>query len=279
MKFIIPDSLRLIFKKIIDSTQESYLIGGAVRDFLLEKESFDFDIVTNIDGYTLAKRLAAQNDSEFAYVPLDANNKIGRLQSRNDGFTLDISKFKGDNLIADVLNRDFTINTLAMDLHTAFHASPKIIDYAGGIEDLRNHRLRPCSPNLYIDDPLRILRAFRFAAHLNFNIDERNKPLIEQSLPLLAGISGERIRDELTMIFSCQGTANVLRDMEELRVAISVFPELMPMKGCEQNRFHHLDVWEHSLEAIRMFEKIVTNGEYLFENSWPMLDSYLNAEM
>jgi poly(A) polymerase len=121
------------------------------------------------------------------------------------------------------------------------------------------------------------LRAFRFSAALQFKISPSTLDLIPGSLAALAGVSPERIAAELFAILSVPGAHEIFRDMDRSRIHEVVFPELIPMKGCTQNEFHHLDVWDHSLETLRQMELLMRRPMLFGEFSDEIL-TYLSEE-
>ena len=121
------------------------------------------------------------------------------------------------------------------------------IDPLDGAGDIKRKIVRVAGEEAISSDPVRILRAFRFCAQLGFSLDPATVESIRRSAPLLHRTASERIMAELLLILSAGGSADFCRTMDEFGVLEVIFPEIGPMKGCEQNGFHHLDVWEHSL--------------------------------
>jgi len=187
--------------EILKSTgKEIYLVGGTVRDALLNKPTYDRDlIVVDEDAKIFSEKLAQTLEATF--IPLDEENKIYRLVLKDKVNYLDITNPIENDFEKDILRRDFTINAIAMDIRTG-----KIIDLTSGQEDLKNGVIRMISPDNFDDDPLRILRAFRFQAALNFKIEEQTLNAIKSRVSTITTPAIERINVEIIKLFNgkCQ---------------------------------------------------------------------------
>ena len=190
-----------VLKKFESNNYEAYIIGGYVRDKLLGNDSYDVDIVTN----------ALQKDiiSIFNISPKNATN-YGTIKIIGDNYRFDIATYRKElsydgrkpkieyinDLKDDIIRRDFTINTIAMD------KDGKIIDYLNGVKDLQNKLIKSVGdPNLKLnEDPLRILRALRFAIILDFKLDDNLLKSIKKNINLLDTLSKNRIKEELDKI-------------------------------------------------------------------------------
>lgn len=261
--------VREILESIVREVPESYLVGGAVRDRLMGRPlPMDLDITTKSDGFELAGNLVRQAGTGASFVPLDPDWRTGRIVVRGEpAVVLDISSFKGRDIHEDLRRRDFTINAIAMTIPDFLAgADEQVIDPTFGTVDLGNKTIRACSPTSFEEDPLRILRAFRFRACLDFTITADTLDMIPRSLEALAGASRERIRDELIATLSAPSSAGVLLEMDSAGIIDLLFPEIAPMKGCLQNEYHHLDVWGHTLEAVRRLEGILSGPADFFDD-------------
>ncbi len=224
----------------------AWLVGGAVRDALLRRPVRDFDFVVNGDALAVARGLADALGG--AYYPLDHERGVGRVVLvRDDGhLTLDVSRLRGPDLIADLVARDFTINALATDL-----AQPDVlIDPLGGERDLRARLIRACSPTSLADDPLRVLRAVRLAAELRFRIDPSTLAEVRAQASRLADISAERRRDELVRCLGGPRPAAAIRSLDLLGLLPALIPELPALHDVGQSAPHVYDVWEHTLTVL-----------------------------
>ncbi len=269
-----------ILSAISDLNPDSYVVGGAIRDQLIGKaRKTDLDIVIRGAGLELAQRVIEIYAPAATLVPLDSKRFAARIILQNGGiFTIDISSLKGESIHDDLFNRDFTINAIAVSLKDFVVSRFKLIDPLGGQEHVKNRLIRVCSTHSFRDDPLRILRAFRFAAALGFTISPDTLALIPESLSKLNQISDERIRDEFIALLAADRCSSSLKAMEQAGVFNILFPELDKMKGCGQNEYHHLDVWDHSLETVLCLEEQVALRFPCFNSLIPVLDRYVKEE-
>ena len=230
-----------------------YLVGGAVRDAVLGRETHDLDFATPPGALKLARKLADKLPG--AFFPLDEQNDTARIVLQNpDGSRdiLDFAGFRGASLEVDLRGRDFTINAVAMDIHTG-----QILDPLRGISDIRAKRIRACAETAFSDDPARILRAVRQAAAFGFSIDPETRKWMKAAVPLLANISPERQRDELFKMLEGPKPDASIRALELLGVFPVLLPELPALKGVEQSAPHVHDVWTHTLAVLRHLESIL----------------------
>jgi poly(A) polymerase len=234
--------------------QEIYLVGGAVRDILLNRLSRDLDFALPSNGISLARRVANALKADF--MALDNERDTGRvIVSESDGTRtlLDFATYRGNNLEEDLRARDFTINAIAFDLH-----AQTLIDPLNGASDLRSRIIRACSPTALSDDPVRILRAVRQAAAFEFKIELETRKKMKQAANLLPKVSTERQRDELFKMLEGPKPDASMRALEILGVFPYLLPELPPMKGVEQSAPHIHDVWEHTLSVLGHLEGILS---------------------
>ncbi len=234
--------------------QEIYLVGGAVRDMLLNRLSHDLDFALPVGGIASARRVARALDADF--MILDEERDTGRvivIEPDNSRTYLDFATYRsGTNLDDDLRARDFTINAIAYDLKTR-----TILDPLDGASDLQAKLIRACSPSSFTDDPIRILRAVRQAAAFDFKIDLDTRKAMKDAAHLLPNVSAERQRDELFKILEGIRPADSVRALEMLGVFPHILPELTAMKGVEQSLPHIYNVWEHTLKVLAHLEKIL----------------------
>ena len=176
----------------------AYLIGGSVRDALLQrhKTPLDLDFVLPEKAIATARKVA--NLYHGGFVVLDEAREIARVVFPQG--TLDLARQEGISLEADLARRDFTINAIAYNIH-----SEKLIDPIAGLQDLQQGMLRMVDPKNLEDDPLRLLRAYRQAAQLNFTIEANTRSAIKQRVALLQTVAAERVQAELNYIFTAPG--------------------------------------------------------------------------
>lgn len=273
-------AVRSLLKTVATLEPSAYVVGGAIRDLLLKRRSIvDIDIAVPGDGCSLAVELGGKLQ-RAAVVPLDRVRGTGRIVLTGaKNACVDISRFKGGSLESDLRARDFTMNALAVHV-TDFppKSSGDIVDPMHGIEDLGDGLLRACSDEAFRDDPLRILRGFRFRALFDFRIEDSTRSLMRQSVPGLDAVSPERIRDELFAILDCDRSYIALSEMDEAGIVDRLFPEFRPARGLVQNDYHHLDVWGHSLETVRQMDSITANLRAVFPNHHDIVSEYLDKE-
>ena len=233
--------------------QEIYLVGGAVRDMILNRLSHDLDFALPSNGISSARRVANALKADF--MILDEERDTGRvivIESDNTRTFLDFATYRGASLEEDLRARDFTINAVAYDLR-----ANTLLDPLNGTSDLHTKIIRSCSPSSITDDPVRMLRAVRQAAAFNFKIDLATRRSMKQAVHLLPNISPERKRDELFKILEGPKPATSMRALEILGVFPHLMPELSAMKGMEQSSHHVYDVWEHTLKVLGHLEEIL----------------------
>ncbi len=246
-----------LVKRVVDvlpAEQEIYLVGGAVRDLLLSRLSYDLDFALPANGISVARKVANALDADF--LVLDEERDTGRVIVTNEDDSrtyLDFAVYRGEGLIEDLRGRDFTINAIAYNLR-----DEAIIDPTEGGKDLRAKIIRACSPTSLSDDPVRILRAVRLAAALNFHIEKNTRELMKQSASQLGRISPERLRDEIFKMLGGPKPDACMRALEMLGVFPYLMPELSAMKGVTQSEPHMFDVWTHTLSVLDYLDQIIS---------------------
>jgi tRNA nucleotidyltransferase/poly(A) polymerase len=232
---------------------EIYLVGGAVRDMLLNRLSPDFDFAVPSNAIRLARRVANALGADF--MVLDEERDTGRViahEADSSRIFLDFAAYRGENLEADLRDRDFTINAIAFDLQRGI-----LIDPLNGAADLRAKTIRACSPNSLQTDPVRILRAVRQAAAFGFKIQLETRKAMKEAVHLLPSVSPERLRDEVFKILEGKKPEASIRALEMLGVLPHLLPELSALKGVTQSEPHVDDVWEHTLAVLGYLENIL----------------------
>lgn len=175
--------------------ESAHLVGGSVRDALLGRKAdyLDLDFVVPSQAVETARTIARHYGAGF--VVLDPQNQIARVVFEQA--TVDFAQQVGDSLDSDLHRRDFTVNAIAYHPHTE-----RVFDPLGGCADLERRVLRMIAADNLADDPLRLLRAYRQAAQLNFTLDEPTRSTIHQLAPLLGKVAAERVRGELDSLLS-----------------------------------------------------------------------------
>ncbi|MDT8308429.1 MAG: CCA tRNA nucleotidyltransferase, partial [Bacteroidales bacterium] len=253
---------RLISEAADELSLETYVVGGFVRDLLLNKPSKDIDIVTIGSGITLARHVAEKAGKKnrlkvygrFGTAMIHHNNyAIEFVGARKESYQKDSRKpIVEDGTLKDDQNRrDFSINAMAIRLNKSFFG--QITDPFDGRQDLINGIIRtPLDPDItFSDDPLRILRAIRFAATLHFKIEETTFIGIKKQVRRLEIVSAERIADELNKIIAAEKPSYGITLMDESDVLQQLLPELCKLKGVEKiNNIGHKDNFLHTLEVL-----------------------------
>ncbi len=224
-----PTPYPLVFPPLLGSVRAVlpdglavYLVGGAVRDALLGRTIHDLDFALERNAIKTARRIADGLKADF--YALDAERDTGRvIVNDEDGrrMVLDFASFRGADLESDLKGRDFTLNAIALNL-----SDNTLYDPLGGAMDLKEKRLRACSPSAFKDDPVRILRGVRLAANFGFHILPETRKAMKEAVGLLGKVSPERIRDELFRILDGRQPAACLRALEMLGVLDKILPEL-----------------------------------------------------
>jgi tRNA nucleotidyltransferase/poly(A) polymerase len=221
-----------------------WLVGGAVRDRLLDRPILDLDFVVDGEARSLARALA--NALEGHYFDLDAARDTGRVvrpRLATGVSTLDFARLRGPDILEDLAVRDFTLNALA----TPLDSPEQLLDPDSGLQDLKDRRLRACSATAIQDDPLRSLRGVRLALELDLRIDPATIDLIRAAGPGLERVAAERIRDEFMQMLRPAWAGRSIRLLERLGLLTRVCPELEPLlEADEPGRA----AWQHTLSSL-----------------------------
>ncbi|MBL6677473.1 MAG: HD domain-containing protein [Bacteroidetes bacterium] len=275
-KLILGSLEHRIFKVISDVSDDlnikSYVVGGFVRDLILDKSlKKDIDIMCIGSGIELAKSVKQILGKEIklsifkrfgtAMITYD-NLQVEFVGSRKESYSSDSRKpsVKTGNFMDDMLRRDFTINTLVIRLNKKYFG--ELIDTFGGLDDLKNKLIKtPAEPDkTFSDDPLRMLRAIRFSSQLNFKIDVGTQKSIKKNSNRLEILSSGRIADEINKILMCETPSNGFKDLEKLNLLNYILPELIDLKGIEDVEGQtHKDNFYHTLEVVDNISKKTDN--------------------
>lgn len=253
MKINMPKNAKMILDTIHEAGYEAYIVGGCVRDALLGREPGDWDITTNALPQDIKKLFRRTIDTGIQHGTVT-------VMVEKEGYEVTTYRIDGEymdsrhpsevtftkNLTEDMKRRDFTINAMA------YNEEEGLIDRFGGIEDLNNHVIR-CVGNpmeRFSEDALRIMRAVRFSAQLDYRIEEKTQEAIRKLAPTLEKISAERIQVELVKLLTSPHPDRI-RDAYELGVTAVIMPEFDRCMATEQNNPHHLyNVGEHTIQSL-----------------------------
>ncbi|MFA6619454.1 MAG: CCA tRNA nucleotidyltransferase [Candidatus Neomarinimicrobiota bacterium] len=255
------DLIQNIGKIADDMDIQAYLVGGFVRDLILQRKNKDIDIVVVGDGLAFADKVSdtlglypVVKYKEFAtaMIPLksveieivSARKEVYQQHSRNP-------KVEFTNLDEDLRRRDFTINTMALSINA--NSFGKFIDPFTGVKDLNSKMIiTPLDPKeTFFEDPLRMLRAIRFASQLHFDIEESTFQAIREYASRISIISKERIRDEFIKILMSDKPSFGIDLLSSSGLMHEVFPQLEKLKGVDSHDgFKHKDVYLHTLTVL-----------------------------
>ena len=240
---------------------ETYIVGGFVRDLILKREGKDIDFLIVGDVMSYAQSFANQlgikdivvyktfGTAHFVYDGLNFEFVAARKESyKRSSRKPDVTE---GTFLDDISRRDFTINTLAVSLMKSSFG--EVIDHFNGLADIENKLIKtPLDPKItFDDDPLRIMRAFRFASQLGFSVDELVIKAAEELRDRLEIVSQERKTDEFLKILKSAKPSIGLKLLQHTHVMQVIFPEIYQMVGVEQREeYHHKDVFYHTLEVL-----------------------------
>ncbi len=254
-----------IFKVVSEIAGEmdkpTYVIGGFVRDLFLKRTSKDIDIVIQGSGIEIAQLVGKKLGNKkvtifksFGTAQLKAGEwEIEFVGARKESYRSNSRKpiVEDGTIEDDQLRRDFTMNTLAISLHP--NSFGQLVDPFNGLGDIKDRTIRtPLDPDrTFIDDPLRMMRAVRFATQLNFDIEQKTYAALAKNKERLSIISKERIIDEVNKILMAKRPSTGFLILEQTGLLEQFFPELTALKGVEQVENHnHKDNFYHTLQVL-----------------------------
>lgn len=254
MKINLPEKVLMIINNLQLHGYEAYAVGGCVRDSILARRPEDWDITTSAKPEEIKKlfRRTVDTGIEHGTVTVILGKDSYEVTTyRIDGTYEDGRHPKEvrftDDLKEDLQRRDFTINAMA------YNDDVRLVDVFGGMQDLNHHLIRCVGDPVerFSEDALRILRAVRFSAQLNFPIEKKTAEAVKEMAPSLGRISAERIQAELVKLLVSAHPERI-QDACELGITKVILPEWDAMTGVEQNTPHHkYDVAQHTLRAMK----------------------------
>lgn len=233
------------------------VVGGPVRDALLGRETHDLDFTTNASPDDILKIVTPVSTAQW-----DIGRAFGTIGARVQGEQVEITTYRadsydgvtrkptvefGDTIDGDLVRRDFTVNSMALQVPAV-----KLVDPTGGVEDLVAGVLRtPADPRVsFGDDPLRMLRAARFSAQLGFRIDDATAEAITELRETLKIVSPERIQSELVRLMQTDDPVRGIRALVDTGLIDEFLPEVTELRLEVDEHHHHKDVYEHSLTVL-----------------------------
>lgn len=226
-----------------------FLVGGCLRDLLRGETPNDYDVAVQGDAMAVVSAFAAKSGQRI----IDLGKKhfpLWRLVGR--GFQVDFVPLDGATVAEDIGRRDFTVNAMLYEPH-----SKTLIDLHNGLRHLREKRIVMVSPEAFVNDPLRLLRAFRFAAMLDFTIEDATLASIRQYASLAAVPAAERILVELTKLLAVRRAAPYLRAMADSGVLFALLPEIQPLQEHRANNFSDISALEHTFQVVECVEDLL----------------------
>jgi len=255
-------------KNILPRLKGTYIIGGSVRDLLLGRTPTDYDIAVTGNPEQFAEKLIAKSDGHLVRL-----GKPGQMIIRviSGDLIFDITSLNGTSIEDNLNQRDFTINAIAYDLY-----SERIIDCLGGLQDLADKKVRMVSKEIFKKDPVRLIRAYRIGACLNFEIEAKTATAITSNSKLLKNIAGERIRVELFTMLGTSTSYVYLSQMAISGLLTAIFPDLDRLKGCFQNHHHHFDGFEHTMRAYGHLETLLNDPGKILPDTSAKIHQYIH---
>lgn len=255
---------RKLINKLLELTnnKELYLVGGTIRDIYLKREPFDFDFAVQGSGIELARRFARKIRGKFVLLSKPDDEARVVYQKK---ILFDFAGIQGKTIAHDLKRRDFTINALAIQLKDG--SVGNIIDKFNGLKHLERNLIVPVSEKSLSLDPLRILRAFRFALELNFKVSDK---VIELTDNLnLKKVASERIGYELMRIMEAKKSFQYIKILSDLGILRQIFPEAADL-------FEDKELLKHSIMTYKKIEELIDRKSF-FSQFTKEFDSYFSA--
>jgi len=264
---------------LLDLAPGLHVSGGAVKDCLLGLPVSDVDVVFPPGAQGIAARFAERTGGTRIALREDEPDKMTeRVVARegDDPLLFDFTAQRGASIEDDLAGRDFTVTAMAMPLDAFVSGDfSRLIDPFGGRAAIGNKEIRVLSDDTLRQDPLRLLRAFRLAAELGFTIDGKTLAQIGRDSSLLGSVSGERVREEIFRILEINPCHLFIDAIDRVGLLEGILPGVTAMKGVEQNGYHALDVWAHTMLCLKELEGIFANPREEFADAGADFPGYL----
>lgn len=254
----IPSPVRELCQRLRDAGFRAWIVGGCLRDLLADRAVSDWDVCTSARPEQVQKtfKRVIPTGIEHGTVTVLLGNvhyEVTTLRGEGaytDGRRPDSVHFVED-IEHDLARRDFTVNAIAYD-----PIDDQLVDPFGGRADMGRRLLRAVGDPIerFSEDGLRVLRAARFVATLEFELDPATAAAIPKTIETFRKVSPERVRDEWIKTMKAKRPSRAFRVMEQTGLLAATYPELAAQVGCAQNKWHSYDVWEHSLETLDALE-------------------------
>ena len=243
-----------------------WLVGGAVRDVLLDRPLSDWDLVTTGD----AEQTARTYSKAIGAPVFPLSERHGAWRVVGEDHEVDITGAP-DGITADLLRRDLTINAIAVRV-----ADGETLAVPGALDDLEDRVLRAVADSSFRDDPLRLLRLVRLSVELDLEVAPETVALAQRDATLAAEPAGERQRAEIERILLSRDPVDGIRFLDRLGLLGVVLPEVKALAAVEQNRYHHLDVLGHTLQVLDVATDLIEQPEFAFGAAAPAVATALS---
>jgi poly(A) polymerase len=273
------EQLNKLIKKINDLSKDFdvYATGGFSRDLLLKRRPNDIDLAVSRNALKYSKKIADAFKSRL--ITLNDASKTYRINLKNDIVAnIDISLFNGKTIEQDLQNRDFTVNATAFDLKNSENFKKHIILLdRNTLRDLKSKTINTVSTESFKTDPLRMLRAFRFSAELNFKISKKTFKQITKNARLIRQSAPERIKNEFFRVLAVKNSAALIKDMDNCRLLSEIFTEIKKMKkACRKHYYHPGGLFQHSFETVESTENILNNLKKYFPKNYTDMQKHFD---
>ena len=249
------------------ATTPGYLVGGSLRDALLDRPLRDLDLAVAGDATALGRALAERlgrlpAGRQGHFVLMDPERAVARVVlDEGPARAIDIAPLRG-HIEEDLAQRDFTIDALAAPLESLAAGDPaEVIDPCGGLADLASGTVRLVSEQALVDDPLRLLRAVRLASELEFQLAPETAAAVRRHAGRIGRAAAERQRDELARCFATPRAAQALRLLDSLGLLEHLLPEVTAGRGVTQPKEHYWDVFDHAIETVAALDFLLAEHE------------------
>ena len=260
-------------RRALEQQGQAWIVGGAIRDALLDEEVADADLAVEAGREEGAARAIARVAGGTAFQ-LSEEHATWRAIASTDGWHLDVVALRGETIEEDLGARDFTVNAIARPL-----GGGALIDPMGGVSDAEARRLRAASEGAFRDDPIRLLRAPRLAARHDLSIEPGTAELARTSAAQAAEPAGERQFAELRGIVAGPRPLRGIELLDELALIGVVLPELEALRGVVQNPNHHLDVLGHTLAVLEEWLGLERDIASFAGELAPEIDAFLDEPL
>jgi len=264
-RVMLPPSVRRLLSKLyavwLAEGADGYLTGGFLRDLLLDRTVRDIDVALSGDAPALA-RLAADAVGGHCFA-LDEERGITRivLPAGAPVAYVDVTRLRGD-IESDLAERDFTIDAMALPLAVVARRTPQpLVDPFAGTQDVKGRIVRVVGDGVFRSDGLRVLRAARLCAELDFFLDADTAALIQRDAACIDSVAPERKRDELARILATERAAPSLRSLDGLGLLEPLLPEVTACRGVSQPKEHYWDVFDHLIETVAALDFMLVESE------------------